>query len=615
MANPAPTIDRGVTQPVAETDNTLPTIPKNGKSKFDSGNYTPQKYNEVYHDVDLYLDNSGNFDNPRRYYINPAAVIGMYISDTVTDWIVDGSLTFLYLPGGVEDMQHMKAGAHANTPTAGVMKAAADNGNVLNSYLFRGDGYDLLRVMIVPKSTESDGSEPDPDAPGMKIDRESTEWTLSYLFSIYDVEDVKDIPAMQGPMASYTKCLKLKFHDVRYQMLMTSNLEYSSAEPKDATFKTNFSSEMAPGQGVLYTGQMLKDIFNEALSNPALGGCEEFRLEQKNETEQNGKKITFWDKGKAELFYTSPAQWSAADDVDYVFSQHVSETELEGTGGGDAIYNDLCLLHTDRSPYPGFLEPIRLTPLKEFFERAGSGAEAPGDLQKEHFFVTASTHETSVTNIYFAPRGGSGSNTVDLKTAKYGQILSYSFVDMSPAINSNMFCSTPVYSVDIGERQFNVEFKGNDVISARRMIASSYISKLFKEGKDNEKLFLPTIHKNKQDVNIFPTFTLNGNNPAIRQRNGLHNLLYTGVFQNACICFKVLGLTLRQSGTFIGIDRSDGGEKNDYNNKLYGQWFVVKVDHIFESNAYVNIIYAVKVHRHDTQEVEFDGTIKEKAPK
>jgi hypothetical protein len=395
-------------------------------------------------------------------------------------------------------------------------------------------------------------------------------------------------------------------------MLTTTNLEYSSAQPKDRNFQPNFSSEMAPGQGVMYTGHMLKDILNEALSNTVLGGCEEFRIEENNQKNIGQKTFTLWDKGKAELFYTSPAQWSAADDVSYVLSHHVSEAELQG--GFGATYNDMCLFHTDRSSKPGFLEPIRLTPLKEFFERAGSQPDAPGDLQREHFFVTSTTNETTVTNIYFAPRGGSKSNTVDLKTAKYGQILSYSFVDMSPAINSNMFCSTPVYSVDIRDRQFNVEFKGNDVISARRMISESYISQLFKQGKDNEKLFLPTIHKNKKDVNIFPKFTLNGNNPAVRQRSGLHHLLYTGVFQNACICFKVLGLTLRESGTFIGIDRTDGGDKTDYNNKLYGQWFVVKVDHIFEGNGYVNIIYAVKVHRHDVQQTKFEQTLESPAP-
>ena len=71
----------------------------------------------------------------------------------------------------------------------------------------------------------------------------------------------------------------------------------------------------------------------------------------------------------------------------------------------------------------------------------------------------------------------------------------------------------------------------------------------------------------------------------------------------------MLGLTFRESGTFIGIDKNSGCADNDYNNKLFGQWFVVKVDHVFEAGMYVNIIYAVKIHRYKAQETKFEGTI------
>jgi hypothetical protein len=594
-----------VTNPTIPQDNIPPgteNVNTSNKSIFDSQKYASQKYNENYYNVDLYLDNSGNFENPKRYFINPSAVLGLFISDTVNDWVVDGSLTFMYLPGGLEDLDKATTGSASPTPVSGKTQAAADVGESLKDYLFRGDGFDLLRIMISPISREADGAEARP-GDGLNITMNDTNWTLSYLFSIYEIEDVRDVPELQGAMGSYLKCLKLKFHDVRYQLLQTSNVEYSSAEPKDNAYESNFQSEMAPGQGVMYTGDMLRDIMNHTLADDAIGGCKEFEIEL---TEDR----TLWDKGKAELFYTSPAGWSVSDDVDYIFSHHVSEKELNGGVNNSigSVSNDMALLHTERSKKPGFLEDIRLTALSVFFEKAGSAFDQPGELQKEHFFVTAFTEETSLTNLHLAPIGGDGTNT-DLKTSKYGQIMSFSFVDMSPSVNSNMFCSTPVYSVDIRDRIFNVEFEGNDIMSARRLIANSYISKLFKQGEDNESLFLPTIHKNKKDINVFPTFSLNGNNPAVRQRNGLHNLLYTGVFQNACICFKVLGLTFRESGTFIGIDKSDGCPENDYNNKLFGQWFVVKVDHVFEAGAYVNFIYAVKIHRHRTLQTKFEGTL------
>ena len=571
------------------TANPTPASPK---GTFDSGFYAEQKYNELYHKFDLYLSNSGNFDKLNYYHINPAAVLGLAISDTVNDWVVDGSITFMYLPEGAPPLA--TTGNEKETNITGITEAAAENGRVLKSYEFRGDGFDLLRVMIAPKSsTGEDGS-------GIKIDENDPKWILSYLFSVYDVEDVNDVPGLEGNTATYMKCLRLKFHDVRYQMLQTTNLEYSTADPKDKLLIPDFQSGLA-NEGVLLTGEAIRDVLNEALSKPEKGGCLEF-------TTLKGPQ---WDDGASKLFYTSPAQYSALDDLNYLNSHHVSSGILKGSG--DQKLNDLCLLHTERPSSFGLIEPLALTSLTSFFEKAGSKQETPGELQKEHFFITANTEEKpSATTGLRSPIGGNDTN-IDVKTFKYGQIISYSFVDMSPSINSNMFRTTPVYSVDIGSRQFNIQFKGNDVLTARKTISESYINNnLYVKSSDSEKLFLPTIHKNKKNLNVFPTFSLNGDNEIVRQKNGLLNLIYTGLFQNACICFKTYGLTLRESGTFIAIDKTDGCANNDYNNKLYGQWFVVRVDHLFEAGAYVNIIYAVKLHRYDVRKAIFESTIDQK---
>jgi len=145
-------------------------------SVFDSGKYVRQKYNELYHNVDLYLDNSGDFTKPKRYYINPAAVLGLNISDTVNDWVVDGSITFMYLPEKPPNTDTSKTGQNKTTPTNGYVQAAIENGETLHSYTFRGDGFDILRVMISPEST------PGVKTGGIKIDKNDTRWILSYAF-------------------------------------------------------------------------------------------------------------------------------------------------------------------------------------------------------------------------------------------------------------------------------------------------------------------------------------------------------------------------------------------------------------------------------------------------
>ena len=520
----------------------------------------------------------------------------MGISDTATDWVVEGSLTFMYLPEDPKSKRGKLTGNEAQTATA-----ALENNELLKTYKFRGDGYDLLRIMITPKATPSNKASSD----ALNLIGNDPKWTLCYIFSVYDVEDVNDVPTTKGPLSTYMKCIRLKFHDVRYHMLNAANIEYSTAMPKDPAIGTpNFQSSLST-QGTLKTGEAILDIMNFVLAKPENGGFEEFR--QSIFDVKGDNDITEWEKGASEIFYTSPAQSSAYEDISYLYSHHVSETPLVGLEGT----NDLSLFHTNRNNNFGYPEKICLTPLSDLFKKALEG-DKPGILQKEHFFVTSHTTERAPTQSYRAPIGDDSLSDRDLKTFKYGQIVSYSFVDMSPEMNNDAFRTKPVYSVDIGKRTFNMQFKNNDVLSARKAITESYIKGLYKEG-EGENLFLPTIHKNKKSLNIFPTFSLNGENneqgKILRQKNGIHNLLYTGIFQNACISFKTYGLTLRESGTFIAIDKAGGCDNNDYNNKLYGQWFVVRVDHLFEAGIFMNVIYAVKLHRFNELESAFKETI------
>jgi len=586
VKNLAPPTVQGYVEKLADSLN------KNNDSSqsslFDSGNYIEYKYNQQDYDVEIYLDNTGDFElmktDPKRYFLNPSAILGLNITETAVDWNTQGSLSFFYLPEGYDgEDEPSKGGQNKDTVTQG----AKENARTLQSYQFRGDGFDLLRVMIAPKSRAESNKEGANNSPGIVADKTKPEWTLSYVFSIYEIEDVKDIPALQGPATSYMKCLKLYFQDVRYQMLRTTNLEYSTA---------NTSPD--PVARTLETGKALAEVLNQALADPELGGCEEFKVDENDED---------WELGVSKMFYTSPAEASALDDVDYLYSHHVSQELI-----GDQI-NDLCLFETKRPTSHKLISKLCLLPLSKLFKQAGKEANSPGTLQKEHFVVTGhTTLEDNGTFLHRAPMGKDNSDTVDVKTYKQGQIISYSFVDMSPEFNSLRFRTTPVYSVDIGQRIFNVQFKNNEITTAKKAIADTYIGELYKNGLVDE-LFLSTIHKTKKTSNVFPVFTLNGEESPegriLRQKNALHQLIYSGIFENTCICFKVQGLTLREAGTFIGIDRTEGCKDNDYNNKLYGQWFVVKVEHLFEAGAYMNIIYAVKIHRFSKQIEAFEGLI------
>jgi len=589
-----------VSQPILDAKQpvklTTPNPPgEQPKSGFDTGEYQIVRYNDLEYKIELWLDNSGNFEinTKNQFFINPQSVINMDLTDTLNDWVVGGSLVFMYIPENADVSGQLKNTGQAQKTQ---IKGAIENGKTLDSYEFRGDGYDMLRLSLKPVASNPQTAK---DSNGIVIKENEPKWTLSYLFSITEVEDLSQSSQIKGPISSYIKLLRLKFHDVRYQILKTTNLEYSTAQSPEKEIDQNLANGSL---GVLPTGKALLEVLNKALADSEQIAKGNTSLEF---YQLPGDKD--WDEGlESKIFYTSPAEYSALDDIDYIYAHHIGP-KITGTE-----VNDFCVMHSKRSTIPGGLDKICLTPLEKIFKEATTQDKgSAGSLQLEHFFVTTHTKEEEDVDPsrgqYKAPNPTTNQNV--LKTFKYGQIVSYSFVDMSPTVNSNSFTTTPVYSVDIGKRQFNIQFKNNDVASARKVISNGYINNLFKGSDGNlEDLFLPVIHKSKKDRCVFPAFSLNGDNEKVRQRNGIHQLMYTGLFQNACICFKTLGLTLREPGTFIGIDKTLGCVDSDYNNKLYGQYLVVRVDHVFEQGAYLNTIWAIKIHRFKKRETTFNNT-------
>jgi hypothetical protein len=562
-------------------------------SIFTSPFIITQKYNDLHYDVDLYLDSKGNYQNEeyfvksKKYNINPASVISLNIIDSINDWVADGEMTFLMSITNQENFNSEATGQPADVVTNVNPKEKL----IFKNFQFRGDGYDLLRVLICPK-TSVGGPE------NVSLGKQNPKWQLSYIFSIYDIEDINDFPTLAGQASSYLKCIKVKFHDLRYQIMKTSNIEYSTSLPKDETLKPNFETGIAKTLGVLPTGQILRDIFNYTLASSELGGIQEFKI--KNNAE--------WDIGSSNLFYTSPAQYTAFDDVEYILSHHISSKNLITPNQTTTQLKDMCMLHTSRGKNFGELESLSLTPLQDFFNKAGNTYDTSGPLLKERFYVTKLTSEASSITEMKSPLMNSNNIDKDIKTTKYGRILSFCLTDMPGSINSEEFRTTPIYSVDIARRQFNIDFNGNDIITAKKAIAKTYISNLYKKGED-ESVSLHTLHVRKKDFNVFPEFSLHGNNKVVRQAKGLHQLLYTGLFQGTSIIFQTLGLTSRESGTFISIEETDGSEDNDVANKLYGQWFVTRVEHMFQSNSYFNMIYAVKLHRFRPLINKFEDTI------
>jgi hypothetical protein len=556
------------------------------------------KFNQLEHEVEIYLDNGAGDDKVRRFPVNPNSIVNLTIEDTLSDWAVSGHMSFFYNPeasiGEFDDR------------TGNVQGAQTGLSNPLPSqfHSFRNDGNDLLRIRIIPKLSDSSnlGKVGADDNINMT---DPKHWTLSYLFSIYDMEDIDLPPGAQNAASATIKCLKVYFWDSWYQKMITNTMQYSTALSYKADIDADIQEGKYSNPGVINTGQAIKEIIDLSLSEnssqtnyagtPAIDPSLLFNYPPTAEGDA-------WENGAAKIFYTAPAFATAYDSLTYVYDNHVSDYAF-------GKVNDFSLLMKERGPKENDIGQLVLKPVTYFFKRAGNSKDSPGEYQAEHYFIQSYSSKDNANRQHRGPMSKTNSDKVDVKSLKYNQISNYRFVDISALTNSTQFCSSPIYSFNFNERKFNVEFKDNSVTTARDFMANNYIDKVYKEGSNNEKLFLITLDKDKGSKNIKPVHSLYGDNPEIRQAQGLQKLLYLGVFHNACINFRTLGLPYREPGKFIAIDKTDGVESGAFEDKFYGQWFVIDVKHVFEAELYYNDITAIKLHRFKDLPLNFTNTL------
>lgn len=540
------------------------------------------KYNEQEYEFEMYLDSGAGAAADRIFPINSNAIVNLNIEETLADWVVKGTLTIYDSFNALE-----------NTPiTPGILGEGP-------KYVFRNDGNDILYIRLFPRLDK------------LNLEVDQVHWELVYKFSIYDVEDIDLPPGAQNQASAATKCKKFYFWDYWYQQMITNTLEYSTG-----------LSENIPGSGQtgplsdelrsLPTGTAMKEVIDKALgTNLNIKG---------NLLDLAGGPNQEWDLGASNIFYTAPATNTAFDTLMDLYCRHVSSTKnstspLRTLSDGSVTAlseNDFCILSKSRGPTPGDEGYLTLKPMSEYFEKAGK--DAPGDYQIEHFYVQDyAPSEKNIPKLKRTPNLGRQDLQKDTSLGAYSQITSYRFVDISPFTNATEFVNKPVYSFDLLKRTLNVEFKQNSVETARDFIVQKYISQVATSRDSDKSLFLLTLDESKRNKNVKPVYSLYGGNDenykTARQADGLQKLLKTGVFQNACINFRCLGSTNREPGRFIAIDKQENVEDNNFNNKLFGQWFVINVRHIFEAGLYYNEITAVKLHRFKSLDANIPGTI------
>lgn len=499
------------------------------------------------------------FDN-RRYHlsvylvnpdgnvvkINKGAIEELVINDDVVDWFHSGTLIFTN-PGDVLEK--------INVPT--------ENSEPSAVYSFRGDARDMLYIQMSPEVGDSTST-------GSSEVVENRIYTLKFLFSVYATEDILD---SRGPKH---KKQKLFFHDYRLQMLREKNMYYSTGKFNNTGNETvNDSISFAHAldkERSKPTGEIIQDILAGALP--------------RNDIE--GKFSRYWDFGSQKLLYTSPSEYKALDDIEYMMDRHVS------TGS-----NEPCILKLER-----YTDRWELLPVSEYFNRAidrSTSETGPGVYQSENFILAGedsagdeqAEKEVPTLAKFFGVDKSTPLRNYQLPEAS--TINDYVFSEINGIDCQEILNSVIVHRYDESSKTFGVDVSDGNIGSVKSNFQSLYIDNMYGDGKGyrgaTTNWLTDTTRASNLNISIESSWSPNKISSLSVGRN--KKLLGAFMLGNT-IQFDVPGATPRRSGVWISVDRSAKYTDNDYDRKVLGQYFVTRVTHTITNNEYTTNIIAVK---------------------
>jgi len=460
-------------------------------------------------------------------------------------------------------------------------------------YKIRGDGRDLIYINISPKldyfqsiiaKISGMDTKPDPDI-----------YNLSNDYAIYETKT--SFTEEEGE-----EYLTLYFWDLRYQLLTERNCHYSTG-----LVKSKEDKEMAKEI------RMLNNKDRSIKSGKAIRAFIEEHLEdQKPKFDDEN-----WDDGGTEIFYSSPAQYKGANDLDWLMNMHVSS---------DSADNDFSILK-----YDTYIDKWTLIPISKYFEKA-TKKDAAGEYQLDKFHIS---WHVGKPNIFMSLLGAKKktpslkledfnskvkskksllpiANKVGRKNINTGESTeletdSWNFSDLAGIDNQNLLTTYAVHSYNMGTHEFNIDVYKNELQTVVEKFQKDFIEKNFLGDPPTTSL---AVTPNKKTRHVMNNMYELSNDEKIRQGKG-RNVIYKNlIFLNNACSLTIKGETHRRCGRFFSLDRKERYFSNDYDEKILGQYFVVNVKHIFDGESYTNEVLGVKPYRFAEPEIELEKIIK-----
>lgn len=496
----------------------------------DTKNYTIVTYNNTQYEFELVLVNE--FFN---IYVPHNIVESIVIIDDLYNIFTSAIITLNNSRNNLDIYSNYKRG----------VKQIKQN----KSYNFLGSGNDYFLLHLKPKKQNTQNV----DQSGLKDDI----FTINLQLTIQDEDEVL---TGNGQKNRIFQCI-----DVREYILQTDKKGYSSINEPNYSKSSFRVKQLDDTSRVAPSGDIIKHILQESLkdTNPLF--------------EED------WDSGESKLFYSSPQNFSAYDDIEYLLDFHVS-----------SVIKDNSLLKLQRNGIFSFKS------FSNYFSLNRDGKSA-GPFMQDFFAYEDNSSKNARTSAPIikkedqitTPIKFSFDNITNL--ANLPQLPDFNFLNRTGVDGYSYLVSYGITTYNPGTKNFFIQQTVNHVDNQKKFIDEHYTKKF---GGDNPTTAYYIDEIKKSNVVFKSDFCLPIDSNSF-QKYGLNVALKKYIDSSPCISFSTEGFSHRESGRFMSLVNSQIETDSVFASLFSGEWLVTKVIHNFTGNQYTNNITGVKTYFYD----------------
>lgn len=415
-------------------------------------------------------------------------------------------------------------------------------------YRTRGDARDILFLSIIPVDNNVN-----------PYDEQSKDYNKIFGFQyVFILGNEEDVPSEVGKAKKYT------ILDLDYEILKEKKIFFSTSYLTKSQKLSLFSNT----ERSAYTGDILKSIIQTGLNdNTSIF------------TTVSGNQLITpdFESGSSLLFYSSPNNNTAYDDLAYIYNLHASNDPGK----------DFSFLKKD--DYTG---EYTLKSASYYFSKAfDKDADAGGQYYVENLTIAGAQDasnvvENDIKKPLVALEFGEASDVIDVK-----------FFNTPGTTYQEQVRTILVHSYNFRDKEFQINEVDGDIENVKNVFSSLYVNPM--KGKDNRPspnfIVNNTQRTNQNFDNKFLIY--DEDNDFLKLSVGRNETLKNALKLNLGVEIIVQGGFQRKAGKFISIDRTGNYIDNDFDNKFLGIYFILSVDHQFiNDDQYYNKIVAVKTY-------------------